>query len=419
MKVNLSLIIAGICLASLFCLAPPAALAQPTDTLVVGTYNVESDSDTEPNVVVEDIKRVVQVASPDVWGLAEVPNEDAAKKYAEAANFPGSDFDVILGESGGSDKLAILYNKNRLQQVSPKQELEDIGGDRKPLVGTFKLLPDGPTILAVDNHFNRCDPEKRNKQAENLREWIEGETQPIIALGDYNFDFSVNVEQSFPGGCSSCDSSSSVAEGNAAFKEFTNSPQVKWIKPNCLIDSAVSCPETGTGCSRCFNSILDFVFVAAGAKDWQGKSEIVLPTPGYCANDGSGGADHLPVVATLQIGNQDGASNGQAGLRIVSLLPNPSGDESQNEAATIRNAGSTAVNLTGWKLRDRAQKTWSLDSLGTIAPGQSVEIRRQGQPMALNNSGGDTVELVAPSGEVVDTVTYSSTVEDQTIPFRR
>ena len=43
-------------------------------------------------------------------------------------------------------------------------------------------------------------------------------------------------------------------------------------------------------------------------------------------------------------------------------------------------------------------------------------ILRRGQSMALNNDG-DTVELLSPGGQVVDTVTYSSTSPDVTIFF--
>jgi hypothetical protein len=113
--------------------------------------------------------------------------------------------------------------------------------------------------------------------------------------------------------------------------------------------------------------------------------------------------DHFPIVVAFDF--EAGTSPTGGAPRIVSLLPNPEGDEDQNEKATITNIGSQPVDTTGWTLRDRAQRTRTLDSLGTIAPGVSKSIQRLGQPMAMNNRG-DTIELVNTQGGVVHTFTY-------------
>lgn len=89
---------------------------------------------------------------------------------------------------------------------------------------------------------------------------------------------------------------------------------------------------------------------------------------------------------------------------IASLLPNPIGDESLNEAVTLRNVGSSAISLVGWKLRDAADRTWSLS--GVLQAGDERTFSRDGQPMALNNSG-DVVTLLDRSGRVIDQISYS------------
>ena len=61
---------------------------------------------------------------------------------------------------------------------------------------------------------------------------------------------------------------------------------------------------------------------------------------------------------------------------IASLLPNPPGNDRLNEEVTLRNSGSTAINLAGWTLEDRSGKSWSLTDLGTLAAGESKTIRR-------------------------------------------
>ena len=122
--------------------------------------------------------------------------------------------------------------------------------------------------------------------------------------------------------------------------------------------------------------------------------ETVLPTDlwGSPADDGGDGPDSVSTAVHIQ-----------------SLLPNPSGNESQNEAVTIRNDGTASVRLDGWLLRDRAGGTWSL--FGTLDAGDERTILRGGQPMALNNAGPETVELVGPDGAVVDSVSYDGAAE--------
>lgn len=124
-------------------------------------------------------------------------------------------------------------------------------------------------------------------------------------------------------------------------------------------------------------------------------------------------ADHFPVVVRLKL-QVTPPPPPEVKVVITSLVPNPLGNDNLNEEATLKNLGTQQVNLSGWKLRDLAGKTWSLNGLGTLAPNQQKIIKRNNQPMALNN-GGDTIDLVNPSGMVVQTVTYGPVVEGEAI----
>ena len=92
-------------------------------------------------------------------------------------------------------------------------------------------------------------------------------------------------------------------------------------------------------------------------------------------------------------------------MRIVSLVPDPLGDDFVAEQITLRNVGSQSVSVVGWQVRDLAGNTWILDGLGEFAAGQTKTIVRNGQAMSLNN-GGDEIELVSPDGSVAQSVTY-------------
>ena len=90
------------------------------------------------------------------------------------------------------------------------------------------------------------------------------------------------------------------------------------------------------------------------------------------------------------------------------------GDDTQNEEVTLKNFGSQPVNLIGWKLRDLAHIEWVLDALGTLNPNEEKKIKRNGQPMALNNTG-DTIDLTDPSATVIHTVTYPKIQEGELV----
>ena len=92
-------------------------------------------------------------------------------------------------------------------------------------------------------------------------------------------------------------------------------------------------------------------------------------------------------------------------IRMIALLPDPVGDDLAGERITFRNVTDEDISLEGWQVRDIAGNTWSLDALRSLAPGQTKALLRNGQAMALNNSG-DRVELVAPDGTVVQQFEY-------------
>jgi exonuclease III len=125
-------------------------------------------------------------------------------------------------------------------------------------------------------------------------------------------------------------------------------------------------------------------------------------------------SDHFPVLVRLRLSQTPTLPTG-ATVRIASLLPNPEGDDTLYETATLTNTTSTqTINMVGWRLRDRAGKVWVLDSLGSLQPGESKTITRSGQDMALNNDG-DTVDLLNPTQMVVHTVTYAHVDEGELV----
>ena len=82
--------------------------------------------------------------------------------------------------------------------------------------------------------------------------WVRTQTLPVIAVGDYNFDWDV------VGGNQNHD---------LGYDNVINSGAWTWVRPATLIKSQ---------CSPQFNSVLDFIFVNSPAQGWSGTSEILV-----------------------------------------------------------------------------------------------------------------------------------------------
>ncbi|WP_413166192.1 endonuclease/exonuclease/phosphatase family protein [Capilliphycus salinus ALCB114379] len=269
----------GLILLVIFVAIAPAFPAS-AEHLSIISYNVESDDleDTDPRLVAQEME---DIAGADLWGLSEVADRAAADIFTRAVAFPGSDFESIFGTTGTLDKLQIIYNQNKLE-LQDSEELDNIGGSRSPLVARFKFLPTGQEFLFTVNHFNRGSETKRNQQAENLRNWAQGQSLPVIAVGDYNFDFDLETKK-----------------GNRAFDIFLQKDVMTWIKPNCLKTN--SCPPTGTQCDPNYSSILDYVFVSQLAKNWPCESDVLFVQKPVCQQEKQGFSDHYPLTANFSI----------------------------------------------------------------------------------------------------------------------
>ncbi len=128
------------------------------------------------------------------------------------------------------------------------------------------------------NHVYRSRNHFRHQQAKLLNQWARHQTLPVIAVGDYNFDWQ-------------------VGNGNAGvdrihdrgFDLMTADGVFSWVRPGSLVRTQDSS----------FNSVLDFVFVAGNTWTWESESEIIV-RPGDFPDDNLK-SDHRPVRADFTI----------------------------------------------------------------------------------------------------------------------
>ncbi len=247
---------------------------QSGDRLTVVGFNVES-GDANPRFIAKNY--IEPTRNIDIWGFSEV-REVAWGRVFETAieSNSNADFKTIVGTTGGEDKLAIAYNTRELELIQ-QFELDriNVGGNvRAPLVAQFRYRPTGREFLFVVNHLYRSKANARHQQASLLNQWAQQQSLPIIAVGDYNFDW--NLDDS---------------KRDRGYDNLTQNDVFTWLAPTKLV---------ATHCHDRYNSVLDFVFVSGDAKTWKGQSEILFSSDNYCP-DTPQKSDHRPVRATFEM----------------------------------------------------------------------------------------------------------------------
>lgn len=252
------------------------------EAISIVSWNVESGNNN-PAIISQEIKD--DFHGVDLWGLSEVSRSSRNLYRQSASSGEGFSTRYILGRSGGGDRLMIIYNADRFVELEA-YEIDELkfGGGRAPLVAKFKLESSGLVFLFVVNHLHRKSAWKRNEQAKGLVGWASRQTIPVIAVGDYNFDYDV------PSG-----------PGNKAFDLFFDNDEFTWVRPDSIVSTQYS-DEDQDGVND-HNSVLDFVFTSGDVTGWQLSSEIYVRDEDF--PDDALTSDHRPVLARIETRESD------------------------------------------------------------------------------------------------------------------
>jgi hypothetical protein len=90
-------------------------------------------------------------------------------------------------------------------------------------------------------------------------------------------------------------------------------------------------------------------------------------------------------------------------VRIVAAMVNPIGPAPEAESVTLLNATPAAIDLAGWRIIDKSERTQTLS--GQIAAG-AAKVVAIVPPVVLSNNGG-MITLVDGNGLKVDGVAYT------------
>jgi len=145
--------------------------------------------------------------------------------------------------------------------------------------------------------------------------------------------------------------------------------------------------------------------VTAGAENAFTVPEPEPEPPVSSGGSASSSSDSSPSTYIEYSGN----------IIISELLPNPTGSDSA-EWIELFNQSSSEADLTGWKIGDNSSRkyTFKSDDFDTtiIKANQYFLLKREQSGVALNNSGGDSVKLYQPNGNLLDKIDYTVTAKE-------
>jgi exonuclease III len=374
------------------------------------------NSQTEAEEHMAEIANLIIRANPDIVNLVEVEGLPALTRLNDGF-LAGRGYMPYLVEgtdtATGQDVCLLTRIDPEGGRIERYNQAGEAGSVRKSVSKNYyaKFQINGQSIAVIGLHF-LAEPNTpsrklpREAQADAMRDLgvsLQSQGYALVVLGDFN---------DYDGAADSLDHQSSLpttivlstirgldparSDDNlvnvAAFISRANRYTAFWDQDN---DNQIDTPQELTS--------IDHILLSPSLSAFLTYADIPH------SHDPRTVTDHFPVVAQFTFGSPP-PPPGMGVARITKLLPNPAGNENQNEKVWIKNMGTANVNLVGWRLRDRAHTEWKLDELGSIAPNEEKAIQRNGKPMALNN-GGDTVDLLDASGGVVQTVDYGSVDE--------
>lgn len=250
-------------------LADASELVGGTDdaSFSIVAWNVESGGN-DPAVIAERLDGFW--FEDEVVCLSEV-NPKNSFTYGESLQ----GYFGLTSRSGGGDRLMIFASpKLELLEQGELDEIND-GRHRAPIFMRLRHRALDLRFIVLTVHLARGNAEFRTEQARRLVEWARNETDPIIAIGDFNLDYDFATEQ-----------------GNDAFVEILRDGIFEWVKPDPLIDTNWS-DRDGDGEDDYPDSMLDFAFVANGATEWDVECEVIVTDGDFPDNERT--SDHRPV----------------------------------------------------------------------------------------------------------------------------
>lgn len=186
--------------------------------------------------------------------------------------------------------------------------------------------------------------------------------------------------------------------------------------------------------------LVDFVDAGGGwpqgkaSPDYKTMERIDVNKPGVLENwktndgltiKGIDAEDNLIQGTPMDSGVDGGLSdtkeyeNAQLSIKIFlnEIFPNPQGSDAESEFIELYNADTADIELEGWVIEEGSGARYTIGKKYfsvTLIPSQGYFVLYRAQTkLSLNNSGGDAVKLLNPQGDVIDTISYTESAQEQ------
>jgi endonuclease/exonuclease/phosphatase family metal-dependent hydrolase len=272
-------------------------------------WNVESNRpgskpDSDARVIARQLVALAKdpASRPQIVALSEVAPADVHGYRKAVALGLAAETDFVTSASGGfrdADSLLVVVDSGRFK-IDAAVELHRYGGiianfnvddeqspehgtvrARSPLVVTLRDKLSDETFRLVVVHLARSEADLRTDQARMLVAWAKDQEGPLIAAGDFNFDWDMYTKR-----------------GNPGFDALVAGAVWTWLEPDPLVDTNLAGARDNPKRDRFPDSILDFVFVANRAKDWRGESQVIVRPNDFPDDETT--SDHRPILATFR-----------------------------------------------------------------------------------------------------------------------
>lgn len=428
-----------ILLVTLTVLLVVSAASAQEQVVRVASYNIKflSDAVTGQGDRRAKLLDVINQLEADVIGLQEIKDRAALNLI-----FPSSEWHIVIDDDSGSaqDVAVVVRKPLRVIGFSADLDADDqhflfpgtannfLFPDRRDLLFVEVGFPDQPDTFFVMVHHakarvgGRATTDSRREGAAReivtkLRDRFDDKN--FILLGDLNDnpdDRSLNImetgDSNALGGPEEIDGpflinlmEPLVAEGHVSHGR--NSSNITGDRVDTIDPDSRDRNNEARGTDENTGDILfDQLLIPAWMSDRyvSGSAKVFDHAVAMRGNDTTRASDHLPVFADFEFGSEIEEVTAGLELRIVSLLPNPNGEDAGREEVVIANSASTSINLSGWKLRDASAHVFPLS--GTVSAGGKRTIVMTSNSMPLTNSG-DEISLLDPQGNVRHIVSYS------------
>jgi hypothetical protein len=401
-----------------------------------GPPNSTSDGGTPDDLQIAYARAVIGDAGANVWGLVEmVDSTDFATLKAQLPGYSGflaNDVSFVPGGaswySAGEQKPGILYDSSltwRSAQLILTAQAADFGG-RPPLRVDFTMRVSGADVplVVIVLHMKAFDDEvsygQRQRAGTALKSYLDTgmPSERVLVIGDWNDD----VDRSITRG----------DDGTYFASPFE--PFVLDTSHYTFITRPLSL--AGERTTVVYREAIDHTLATNEmATDYLSGTVRVLRPDSWIPDYGNVVSDHYPVVSQYDLGGEGGSGPQSPPMLFINevLANEPAGDggvgDPHFEFIEVLNSGASNADLSGWSLWDSAIVRHVFPSGTSLAPGRAFVVYGgprgfdAGTPNTLSastgqlglNNDGDTTSLRAPDGGVVDSVSYTTTIDNVSI----